>query len=470
MKLFVVLAVAINMLASCVAQVPNVPPATGVPATYRDGASTDPSIAGIGWWRVIRDDELKRLIRTALTDNFDVRIAAERVIQAQDQVTIVNANSTVQLGVAGNLNDTTTSGTRAPGTPHTQFTPAIAASASYQVDLFGQLRNATAAARAQLLATEYARETVVASLVAGIALAYVQLRELDTERDIATRTIAARKESLDLVKLRLSGGVGTLQDVRQSEQLYYGARATLDAVNRQIVDTGDLLSTLLGHYPRAGEVSDAGVPFATVVQQFDAGGGIATGVPAELLTARPDIRAAEAQLEAANAQVNVARALIYPQITLGASAGVGAAVINGTYFGPQYLFSLVPQIVQSIFNGGSLRANVHLTDAQRRAAVLTYLKTVVEGVREVDDALSDESRYRAQAGNQAALADAATDSARLADVRFRGGVTTYLEVLDSDTRAFDAQLQLARTQLAQIASTIVLYQALGGGWLPEPGS
>jgi multidrug efflux system outer membrane protein len=468
MKLFVALAVAINMLASCVAQVPNVLPATGVPPAYRDGSQTSPSQGTLGWWTVIHDEQLKALIRIALGGNFDVRIAAQRVIEAQDQVTLVDANRAVQLASALGLPYSVTAGKYPPSTAHTLFQPSAALSASYQLDLFGQLRNATAAARAQLLATEDARETVVATLVAGVASAYFQLLELDAEQDIASRTLDARMQSLNLVKLRLAGGVGTLQDVRQSEQLSYGAAAALESAKRQSVDVENLLSVLLGRYP--GDIP-RGLPFAQEFQTQVAALPVpATGIPSELLTLRPDIRALEHQLDAANAQVNVARSLIYPQITLGLSGGVGAAVINGAYIGPAYLFSIVPQLAQSIFNGGRLRANIHLTQAQQQEAVLRYVQAVVQGVDDVDTALSDVKHYGEQVNTQASLSAAAVDSARLADVRFRGGVTTYLEVLDSDTRSFDAQLQLTRTQLAQISALIALYQALGGGWQPEPGS
>ena len=302
--------------------------------------------------------------------------------------------------------------------------------------------------------------------MSAIASAYFQLLELDAERDIAQKTLDARAQSLHLVKLRLDGGVGTLQDVRQSEQLYYGAAAALESAKRLSADTENVLATLLGHYP--GPIARDGGFDADFAAQVKAIGVPPTGMPADLLTQRPDIRAVEAQLGAANAQVGVARSFLFPSISLGGSAGFGAAVVNGIYLGPATLLSLVPQIAQSIFNGGSVRANIHLTQAQREEAVLRYVQSIVQGVDDVDTAANDFSQFGAQVGTQSSLAAAATDSARLADVRFRGGVTTYLEVLDSDTRSFDAQLQLTRTQLAQITSLIALYTALGGGWQPEP--
>jgi multidrug efflux system outer membrane protein len=448
------------------AQTIALPPPGPPPAAYRDGSSTGPSVATLGWWMVFKDPRLKQLIRTALTGNFDIAVAAQSVLEAQDQVTIVNANSTVQVSGAINAPYTINNGSLPPATVHTSVTPSIGVSASYQLDLFGRLRNSTAAARAQLLATEDARETVVATLVAGVASAYFQLLELDAESDIAQKTLDAREQSLNLVKLRLEGGVGTLQDVRQSEQLYYGAVAALEAAKRQMSDVENLLSTLVGRYPGPIERGKAfGDEFSQQVAAIEVP---PTGLPADLLTLRPDIRAVEAQLTAADAQINVARSYIFPTITLGGSAGFGAALVNGIYFGPATLLSLVPQIVQSIFNGGSVRANIRLTQAQRQEAVLRYAQSIVQGVDDVDTAINDFRQYGKQVTTQASLAASATDSARLADVRFRGGVTTYLEVLDSDTRSFDAQLQLTRTQLAEVTSLISLYQALGGGWQPEP--
>jgi multidrug efflux system outer membrane protein len=465
MKIVLAFAAMLQLIASCVPAVDQNAPDAHVPPLYRDQASAGTSSLGdLGWWQLFKDPVLIGLIKTALANNYNAQIAAERVIQAQEQYTITNAARFPLITGSLAANYSGAGGQKAPGAASNTFSPQAMLNASYELDLFGKLRNASAAARAQILASEDARQAVIVALVSSVATQYMTLLELDEELAIAKRTVAGRERQLSLNKLRNSGGVGTLQDVNQAEQLLAGAQAVVPTTQLAITQTEDSISTLIGGYPAPVPRGLALEDQVAMPQVPDA------GLPSSLLERRPDIRGAEQQLLAARAQVAVARAMLFPQVTLGGSGGVGWTSLNGIFYGPQGLFSIAPQLVQPIFNAGSLQAGVRQNQSIERQQVLTYLQTVETGFQNVSDALVAYDQDRLITAQLYLVQESSNTSTSLAVMRFRGGVTNYLEVLVSEQNSFTAELQFARAELAERLAIVQLYQALGGGWQTPPPS
>jgi multidrug efflux system outer membrane protein len=297
----------------------------------------------------------------------------------------------------------------------------------------------------------------MSSLVSSVASAYFQLRELDTEMEISQRTLASRKESLRLVNIRAKGGTTSLLDVRQSEQLVYTAAASVPDLERRIEQQENLISVLLGRNPAPVNRGKSLVENSILPT-------VPAGLPSSLLARRPDIQSSEQQLIAANARIGVAKAAYFPQITLTATAGYQSSALTSLFTGPAGFWNFGGQLLQPIFEGGRIRSNVRLTKAQQEEAVLFYQQTIQQAFREVSDSLVAYRKNQEFREQQELLNGAAQDATRLADIRYRGGVTSYLEVLDSDTRYFDAQLGLAQAQLNERLALVQLYNALGGGW------
>ena len=436
------------------------PPVT-VPDSYRGiapdaGPQTATSIGDEKWWVVFQDPQLQGLIREALSQNYDVRIAATRVLQAQALLGITRADQFPTItGGASSSNERL---------PATRITPAFETSPSqvnlslfWELDFWGKYRRATEAARANLLATEWGQKAVMSSLVSNVASAYFQLLELDSEMDISRNTLASRKESLRLVEVRAKGGATSMLDVRQSEQLVYTAAGTIPDLERRIEQQENLISILLGKNPAPvtrGKPLVENVILPTVP----------AGLPSSLLERRPDIQSSEQQLVAANARIGVAKAAYFPQITLTAVGGYQSAALTNLFTGPAGLWSVGGQLVQPIFTGGRIRSNVRLTEAQKQEAVLGYQQSIQQSFREVSDSLVAYRKNQEFRAQQELVTNSAQDATRLSDMRYRGGVTSYLEVLDSDTRYFDAQLSLAQARLNERLALVQVYNALGGGW------
>ena len=405
---------------------------------------------------VFQDLQLQGLIREALSQNYDVRIAATRVLQAQAVLGITRADQfpTITGGVSS-------SNQRFPAT---KITPAFETSPSevnlslfWELDFWGKFRRATEAARASLLATEWGQKAVMSSLVSNVASAYFQLLELDSEMEISRGALASRKESLRLVEVRAKGGVTSMLDVRQSEQLVYTAAAAIPDLERRIEQQENLISILLGKNPapvtRGKSLVENAIPPT-----------VPAGLPSSLLGRRPDIQSSEQQLVAANARIGVAKAAYFPQITLTAIGGYQSPALTNLFTGPAGLWNFGGQLVQPIFTGGRIRSNVRLTEAQQQEAVLVYQQSIQQAFREVSDSLVAYRKNQEFRAQQELLTNSAQDATRLSDQRYRGGVTSYLEVLDSDTRYFDAQLGLAQARLNERLALVQLYNALGGGW------
>jgi multidrug efflux system outer membrane protein len=328
---------------------------------------------------------------------------------------------------------------------------------AWELDFWGKFRRATEAARAELLATEWGQKAVVSSLVSSVATAYFQLLELDSEMEISRRALDSRKESLRLVEIREKGGTTSMMDVRQSEQLVYTASASIPDLERRIEQQENLISILLGRNP--GPVT-RGLSLVDNVVPPE----VPAGLPSSLLSRRPDIQSVEQQLIAANARIGVAKAAYFPQITLTALAGFQSSALTDLFTGPAGLWSFGGQLAQPIFNAGKIRSGVRLTEAQQQQAILIYQQSIQQSFREVSDSLVAYRKNREFREQEALLTHSAADATRLADSRYRGGVTSYLEVLDSDSRYFDAQLGLAQAQLSERLALVQLYNALGGGW------
>lgn len=436
-------------------------PTLTVPEGYRGlapdaGQQTSASLADEKWWTVFQDPQLQQLIRTALVQNYDVRIAATRILQAQAILGITRADQ--YPTITGGASTTNARAQRTKVLPEFESSAnEVNLSLVWELDFWGKFRRATEAARASLLATEWGKRAVISSLVSNVATAYFQLRELDLELEISKRTLDSRKQSLNLVEIRARGGVTALIDVRQSEQLVYTAAGSIPDLERRIEQQENFLSVLLGNNP--GPITRGKSLVENPVLPT-----VPAGLPSSLLEKRPDIQATEQQLVAANARIGVAKAAYFPQITLTAIAGYQSPALTDLFTGPAGFWNFGGQLLQPIFTGGRIRSNVRLTEAQQQEAVLFYQSTIQQAFREVSDSLIAYRKDQEFRQQQELLAVAAEDTVRLANVRYSGGVSSYLEVLDSDTRYFDAQLALAQAQLNERLALVQLYNALGGGW------
>lgn len=408
------------------------------------------------WWQVFQDPELRRLIRSALQNNYDVRIAATRILEAQAQFGFTRANQlpTVNAGAAG-MNDRF---------PKTELTPetetnfnVVSASMVWDLDFWGKYHRATESARANLLATEWAQRAVISTLVSNVAASYFQLRAYDLQLEISQQTLASRQESLQLTRTLSDGGAGTLLDVRQAQQLVSTAAEEIPDLERRIQQQENFLSTLLGSNPG---------PIARGMKLTDQPHlpEVPAGIPSRLLERRPDIRAAEAQLIAANAQIGVAKAAYFPQITLTGNSGFLSSALTSLFTGPAGLWNFGGGIAQPIFAGGRIKSGVRLSEARKEELVLTYQQTVQQAFRGVSDSLVGYQKNREYRERQEELVLAAKDAARLSELRYRGGATNYLEVLTNETNAFSAELTLTQAQLNELVSLVEIYRNLGGGW------
>jgi outer membrane protein, multidrug efflux system len=458
---YVSMTIALILQAGCTVGPNYKRPKVDTPTVYRGvdqlaGSQNGPSLGNEKWWTVFQDQELQKLIRAALAENYNVRIAAARVLQAQALLGITRADQfpTVSANASG-------SNQRIPQTVQgtAANTGAIAANLSvlWELDFWGKFRRSTEAARADLLATDWGQRAVMTSLVSSVATAYFQLRELDLEMEISKQTLATRQESLRLVKVRAQGGVTSMMDVRQSEQLVYFAAASIPDLERRIEQQENFISILVGRNPgpivRGKPLIEIPIPAA-----------VPAGLASDLLERRPDIQSAEQLLVAANARIGVAKAAYFPQIVLTGVGGYQSSALTSLFTSSAGFWSAGAQLAQPIFTGGRIRSGVKLSQAQEQEAVLVYQQTIQQAFREVSDALVAYKKNQESREQQELLTKAAEDATRLSDVRYRGGAASYLEVLDSDTRYFSARLDLAQAELGERLALVQVYNALGGGW------
>lgn len=440
-------------------------PQVAVPDTFRGAAETtaaEASLADTKWDALFGDETLNGLIRTALERNFDARIAAERVQQARAQLGITRADQFPFVDAQAQFTAARQSSLGAlrfvpVGTNLSATFTQLGAALSWEVDLWGRLRRLTEAARARYLASEEGRRAVTVALIADVTNAYFQLLEYELELEISRKTRDAAAESLRIVQLRRDQGAASGLDVRQAEQLIRTTATQVEAVERGIAQTENLLSFLLGSAPSAQ-------PRGQRLDQVPLPAEFPAGLPSSLLERRPDIRAAEQNLIAANAEIGAARALFFPQISLNAFAGGQSRALTQIASSPARVYSLAPAAILPIFRAGQIRSQVRLTEAQQRELLVTYEQSIYNGLREVSDALVGYSRTRSQRAEQEQLVRALEETVRLSTLRYRGGLDSYLQVLDAQRNLFTGELGLAQLRLAERLSVVQLYRSLGGGW------
>ena len=434
-------------------------PAVQTPGVFRD-LSDNPraqasSFADLRWWQVFQDPQLQELIRTALKENYDLQLATERISAARAQVTITRSSLFPQVGAGANF-----AGGKDPTSQATYNILTLTADAAFQLDLFGRLRRATEASRAQLLATEDARDTVILTLVSDVASDYFTLLQLYLELQITRDTVKTQEDSVKLTRLRLDHGVATKLDVLQAQQVLDTANAQVPDLERQIAQEEDAISILLGHYPES-------VPRGLPLAQQPLPPEVPPGLPSTLLERRPDIRLAEQNLVTANAEIGVAKAAFFPQISLTGSGGGAfgrSTLLTGLMSSQIGIWSYGAQVSQPIFTGGALRGNLRLSESEQRQQLIAYKQAIQLSFRDVSDALIGYQKLHQVRVAQEITVKDLQDTVNTSLRRYRGGITTYLDVLDGQRSLFTAELTLAQARGDEYQSLVQLYKALGGGW------
>jgi multidrug efflux system outer membrane protein len=443
-------------------------PLISTPATFRAPQPLPreqaESLADMKWFEVFKDDRLQELIRTALAHNYDLRDAVARVEVAQASLGITRSEQFPTFEKSSSLAVNRLSRDGATPIPaavlpsqNRTFGSATLQLLSFEIDIWGRLRRATEAARANLLSAEDTRKAVVTTLVSDVATSYLTLQELDYELEISQRTLQTRQDSLALVRQRQIGGVATRLDLRQAEQLVFTAAETIPAIQQEIERRENQINLLLGDNP-------GGVARGRSLTDQDLPPEIPPGMPSALLQRRPDILAAEQDLIAANAEIGVARAAYFPQVSLSGFLGGASTQLSSLFSGTSGIWDLTPQVTQPIFTAGRIKSRVQLAQAQREHALIQYERVIQTSFTEVSDALVAHQRLRESREKQESLVSALEDRLRLAYQRYRGGVDTQLNALDADRDLFQAQLTLAQLRLQEMLSVVQLYKALGGGW------
>jgi NodT family efflux transporter outer membrane factor (OMF) lipoprotein len=441
-------------------------PPIETPASHRGADTTGAgaqSLADLRPADLFQDPALTALVAAALEQNFDVRIAAERVLQARAALRIRRADQWPTLDASASVINTRASeagpGAAAAGGDRDVTYTEAGFSVSWEVDVWGRLRRLTESARAQYAATEEGRHAVIMTLVADVMDTYLALRALDLELEIAHRTRDIATDGLRLTEARRERGVATALDVRQAEQLLFTARGRIASIQREITQVENALSLLLGRHP--GDIS-RGVP----LEALRGPAAVPAGLPSALLERRPDIRRAEQELIAANARIGAARAEFFPRISLTGFLGVQSRDLSDLLTGSAGLWSASAGAIAPIFNAGRTRANVQVAESVRRELVISYQRTIYNALREVSDALAAHRRTGEQRTEQERLVDALRASTRLSAQRYESGLDSYLQVLDAQRNLFQGELELARVRQQELASIVLLYRALGGGWNP----
>lgn len=435
-------------------------PTVNVPPSYRAADANQAAASSLGnekWWQVYQDPVLTQLIHTALSQNYDVRIAAARVLEAQAQLGITRSNQFPSANVGADIFSQ-------QNAKVTNLFPAYQVNAGelnlsviWNLDFWGKYRRETEAARAEVLATEWGERAVITSLVANVATAYFQLRALDSELEISKRTLASRQQSLQLTHVLETHGSASGLDVSQAEQLVYTASETIPDLERQIQQQENLLSILLGDNPgpisRGRELNEQPVPQ-----------NVPAGLPSELLERRPDVHQAEENMIAANAQIGVAKASFFPSVSLTGFGGLESNALNRFISEPSETWAGAFSVTQPVFQGGALRSGLKLARANWHETVFSYQQTVQGALEQVSNALIASQKDREFREQQELLTQAAQRSDQLSQILYQHGGASYLQVLTNDTNYFSAELNLVQAQLNERFALIQLYQALGGGW------
>jgi multidrug efflux system outer membrane protein len=461
LKKFLVLAVPVFLAVAGCAMGPNYTrPEIPVPDTFRmepPGLAAS-SIADVPWWEVLHDEELQLLIHTALNENKDLKRAVAAVEEYQARALIAKMDFAPQLSVTGHLPVVTEGGFSRPGFP-TVFNKYVQGSMSWEIDVWGRIRRSNEAALGDLLAQEENRRAVILTIVSSVAQSYIDLRQLDLQLEIATRTLASWQESVDIARARLEEGIITQLDADQFEAQRANAAARTADLARQMIQKENELSVLLGRNPAA-------IPRGRSLLDQALPSEVPAGLPSELLQRRPDIIQIEQQLAAATARIGAAKADRFPRFSLTGILGIASGTLT-RMVNPGQFAILAPELTQPLFNAQILGFQQRQAEAQARQAVAQYEQTILTAFREVEDALVAIGKTREQTRAQEQQVVSLRSAVELATLRYQGGVANYLDVLTAQQSLFDAELSLAATRRLHLVSIVQLYRALGGGWVPD---
>ncbi len=450
-------------LSGCLLGPDYVRPKVDVPPSFRFEYKDARDVANTRWWEQFDDPVLSELIATALANNLDVKNATARVDEFLGQFVSTRSALFPQVGAGFDASRQRASKSAATPLPpgvgpvYNQFRPSV--SASWDIDLFGQVRRQTEAARANLLGSEESRRATILTLVASVASSYIALRSLDRQLEIARDTTESRAESVHVFELRLKGGQMSRMELAQSQSEYEAAAATIPQLETQIAQQEDALSVLLGRNPGPILRGRALAAFATPA--------VPAGLPSDLLERRPDLQQAEQNLIAQNALIGAAKALYFPSITLTGLFGSISSRFSNLWSGPAKVWSFGGAVTVPIFTGGNVAGQIHQAEARRQEALFAYQKTIQAAFQQVEDALITLQKSREQLDIQGRQLDALRTYLRLARMRYEGGYTSYIEVLDAERSLFNAELQYTQTQSLTFTSLVSLYMAMGGGWVVE---
>jgi multidrug efflux system outer membrane protein len=440
-------------------------PKVQTPTVFRGDTATQPdpqSLADEKWFELFKDEKLQELIREALANNYDLREAVARIDAARANYGIVRSDQFPTIAASSDIVNERISRSGSVTLPEPlkrdrSFGSILLNLLSFELDIWGRLRKETAAAKSDLLATEEQRRAIIVTLVSDVATSYFNLREFDYELEISQRTLTSRQESLRIITLRQQRGVATMLEVREAEDLVYSASQTIPALEQAISTTENFLSYLTGKNPssiaRGLSLTEAQLPLA-----------VPAGLPSDLIERRPDIRAAENSLIAANARIGVAKAAYFPRISLTAFLGFESGELSNLFKNSRNVWFLGGELTQPIFTAGRLKSNVRFSQAQRDFLLTDYQKTIQSAFREVSDSLVSYQKVREVRVQRELLVGALRDRSRLAYLRYTGGVATLLDALDADRSLFDAERSLAVARKDELVSVVQLYKSLGGGW------
>ncbi len=438
-------------------------PTVDTPPSWRMTDAEAKDVANTAWWGQFDDPVLDNLIGSALRENLDLQIASARVDEFAGRYGFVRADLFPQVGasaMAGRQRFTEETGnTNPPGTNFTLGNYSATLGATWELDVWGRIRRATEAARAELVASEEGRRAVILSLVGSVAGSYVNLRDLDRQLEISEETAKTREESLRIFKLRFEGGFSSEVEYVQVKSLYEEALAVIPAVEKAITQQENALSVLLGRNPGP-------IPRGKTIDQL-ALPSIPAGLPSDLLSRRPDLLLAEQNLVAANARIGVAKAAYYPAISLTGFLGFASTDLSNLFTGAAKVWSYSVPVTMPIFTAGKIAGDVQAAEAIQRQALFGYRQAIQTAFREVDDSLVDQARTREQLAAQARQVEALQKYVELAQLRFDNGYTSYLEVLDAQRSLFSVQLSYTQNQGVLLQALINLYKAMGGGWGTE---
>jgi len=464
MRKTLALTLMLTVLAGCSVGTKYTRPGLVTPDSFR-GQEAPPageSEAAPGWWDVYKDETLRGLIKAALENNYDVKIAAARVEEFRANTGVSGTARLPRVSAGFNARSSRRLVNQTGGNPETRDYKA-AVDASYEVDLWGRLASLDEAARAGLLSTEYAAEGVRTALVSDVATSYFDLLKFDRQLDIARRTVKNREKFFDLTKSQYDRGAVSMLEVGRAASSLSQAKATIPDLMRQVEQTENLLSTLLGKDPgpitRPGS-EEAGMPELPEVP---------AGLPSSLVERRPDIRQAEAGLMAANARVNATKALLYPAITLTGELGIGSASLKSLFDGPSGIWSFAAGLIQPIIDSERTGYQVDAAQARKDQATLQYYYTVQDAFRDVSDSLAARKYYKDMKDVLDQEVEELEHAEALSVTRFEAGYSSYFEVIETQGALFVAQLQRAQANRDALVSVVRLYNALGGGWDGKAG-